>query len=42
MGRDENEVELLDARGAHALPRMHKLALARTLVAEIARRLPKR
>jgi phosphopantothenoylcysteine decarboxylase/phosphopantothenate--cysteine ligase len=42
MGGDHNEVTLLDAQGAHPLPRMPKLALARTLVAEIARRLPKR
>jgi phosphopantothenoylcysteine decarboxylase/phosphopantothenate--cysteine ligase len=42
FGRDENEVALLDARGAHPLPRMTKLALARRLVAEIAQRLPKR
>jgi phosphopantothenoylcysteine decarboxylase / phosphopantothenate---cysteine ligase len=39
LGRDENEVTLLDDRGAHRLPRMDKLALARTLVAEIACRL---
>ena len=42
FGRDENEVALFDARGAHPLPRMTKLALARRLVAEIAARLPKR
>jgi phosphopantothenoylcysteine decarboxylase/phosphopantothenate--cysteine ligase len=41
IGRDENEVTLLDDSGAHPLPRMEKLALARQLVAEIARRLPK-
>lgn len=40
LGSDENEVTLLDDSGAHRLPRMHKLALARRLVAEIARRLP--
>jgi phosphopantothenoylcysteine decarboxylase/phosphopantothenate--cysteine ligase len=40
LGSDENEVTLLDDQGAHALPRMEKLALARTLVGEIARRLP--
>ena len=40
LGSDENEVTLLDDAGAHRLPRMHKLALARRLVAEIARRLP--
>jgi len=42
LGQDENEVTLLDGRGAHPLPRMEKLALARRLVAEIAVRLPKR
>jgi phosphopantothenoylcysteine decarboxylase/phosphopantothenate--cysteine ligase len=41
LGRDHNEVTLLDERGAHPLPRMDKLALARRLVAEIASRLPK-
>ncbi len=40
LGRDDNEVTLLDDAGAHPLPRMDKLALARRLVAEIARRLP--
>jgi phosphopantothenoylcysteine decarboxylase/phosphopantothenate--cysteine ligase len=40
LGRDDNEVTLLDERGAHPLPRMDKLALARRLVAEIASRLP--
>jgi phosphopantothenoylcysteine decarboxylase/phosphopantothenate--cysteine ligase len=39
MGSDENEVTLLDDSGTHPLPRMGKLALARTLVAEIAARL---
>ncbi len=39
LGSDDNEVTLLDDRGAHPLPRMDKLALARRLVAEIARRL---
>jgi phosphopantothenoylcysteine decarboxylase/phosphopantothenate--cysteine ligase len=42
FGRDDNEVLLLDAAGTHSLPRMDKLALARRLVAEIARRLPVR
>jgi phosphopantothenoylcysteine decarboxylase/phosphopantothenate--cysteine ligase len=42
LGQDENEVTLLDRKGAHPLPRMEKLALARRLVAEIAVRLPKR
>ena len=41
LGQDENEVTLLDDAGAHPLPRMAKLALARRLVAEIAERLPK-
>jgi len=40
FGSDQNEVTLLDAKGAHALPKMDKLALARRLVAEIAGRLP--
>jgi phosphopantothenoylcysteine decarboxylase/phosphopantothenate--cysteine ligase len=40
FGSDQNEVTLLDAKGAHALPKMDKLALARRLVAEIAARLP--
>jgi phosphopantothenoylcysteine decarboxylase/phosphopantothenate--cysteine ligase len=39
LGQDENEVTLLDDAGAHPLPRMDKLALARRLVAEIAARL---
>jgi phosphopantothenoylcysteine decarboxylase / phosphopantothenate---cysteine ligase len=38
LGSDHNEVTLLDDAGAHPLPRMDKLALARRLVAEIARR----
>jgi phosphopantothenoylcysteine decarboxylase/phosphopantothenate--cysteine ligase len=42
FGQDENEVALIDEHGAHPLPRMPKLALARRLVAEIARRLPRR
>ena len=42
LGQEENEVTLLDDSGAHPLPRMAKLALARRLVAEIAARLPKR
>ena len=41
LGKDENEVTLLDDAGAHPLPRMGKLALARRLVAEIAQRLPR-
>jgi phosphopantothenoylcysteine decarboxylase/phosphopantothenate--cysteine ligase len=39
LGSDDNEVTLLDDAGAHPLPRMGKLALARRLVAEIAKRL---
>ena len=39
LGQDHNEVTLLDDSGAHPLPRMNKLALARRLVAEIAQRL---
>ena len=39
LGSDDNEVTLLDDAGAHALPRMDKLALGRRLVGEIARRL---
>jgi phosphopantothenoylcysteine decarboxylase/phosphopantothenate--cysteine ligase len=42
FGSDDNEVTLFDDAGAHPLPRMNKLALARRLVAEIARRLPRR
>jgi phosphopantothenoylcysteine decarboxylase / phosphopantothenate---cysteine ligase len=40
LGRDDNEVTLLDDAGAQRLPRMDKVALARRIVAEIARRLP--
>ena len=39
FGSDDNEVTLLDDAGAHPLPRMDKLALARRLVAEIGKRL---
>jgi phosphopantothenoylcysteine decarboxylase/phosphopantothenate--cysteine ligase len=39
VGSDDNEVALLDNQGAHPLPRMEKLALARRLVSEIAKRL---
>jgi phosphopantothenoylcysteine decarboxylase/phosphopantothenate--cysteine ligase len=42
LGQDENEVTLLDDSGAHPMPRMNKLALARRLVAEIAVRLKER
>jgi phosphopantothenoylcysteine decarboxylase/phosphopantothenate--cysteine ligase len=40
LGSDANEVTLLDDAGAHPLPRMDKLALARRLVGEIAKRVP--
>lgn len=40
FGSDQNEVTLFDDAGVQPLPRMDKLALARRLVAEIARRLP--
>jgi phosphopantothenoylcysteine decarboxylase/phosphopantothenate--cysteine ligase len=40
LGSSQNEVTLLDDAGAHSLPKMEKLALARKLVCEIARRLP--
>jgi phosphopantothenoylcysteine decarboxylase/phosphopantothenate--cysteine ligase len=39
IGQDDSEVTLLDDSGAHPLPRMNKLALARRLIAEIAQRL---
>ena len=42
LGSDLNEVILLDDAGAHPLPRMEKIALARRLVAEIARRSARR
>jgi len=42
LGADDNEVTLLDDAGAHPLPRMDKRQLARRLVAEIARRMPRR
>ena len=42
LGADDNEVTLFDDAGAHPLPRMDKRQLARRLVAEIARRLPRR
>jgi phosphopantothenoylcysteine decarboxylase/phosphopantothenate--cysteine ligase len=40
LGSDTNEVALLDDAGVHQLPRMNKLAVARTIVGEIAKRLP--
>jgi len=42
IGADESEVTLLDDAGTHSLAKMDKLTLARRLVAEIARRLPRR
>lgn len=39
FGRDDNDIVLFDAAGAHPLPAGDKLTLARQLVAEIARRL---
>ena len=42
FGSDDNEVTLFDDAGAHPLPKMDKLALARALVREIADRLAKR
>src|SRR5205823_14995398 len=39
LGSDDNEVTLRDDQGAHPLPRMDKLALARRLVREIALRI---
>ena len=42
FGSDDNQVTLFDDAGAHPLPRMDKLALARRLVSEIAKRLPAR
>ena len=41
LGSKTNEITLLDDNGAHILPKMDKLALARRLVAEIAKRLPR-
>ncbi len=40
FGRDENQLLLVDAQGTHELPAADKLSLARTLVGEVARRLP--
>jgi phosphopantothenoylcysteine decarboxylase/phosphopantothenate--cysteine ligase len=40
FGRDDNELLLIDAHGTTRLPRASKAELARTLVAELARRLP--
>jgi phosphopantothenoylcysteine decarboxylase/phosphopantothenate--cysteine ligase len=41
LGSDTNEVTLIDDAGRHALPRMDKADLARRLVEEIARRMPR-
>ena len=41
LASDANEATMLDAAGAHALPKMDKLALARRLVEEIAQRVKK-
>lgn len=41
LNSDSNEVTLLDDAGAHPLPKMDKVALARRLVVEIAQRLGK-
>jgi len=38
FGQDDNQLLLVDAQGVLELPRASKLALARQLVAEIARR----
>jgi phosphopantothenoylcysteine decarboxylase / phosphopantothenate---cysteine ligase len=40
LGSDENEITLLDDAGAHPIPKLEKLSLARKLIAEIVRRLP--
>ena len=40
FGKDDNEVVLFEASGATHLPRADKQSLARTLIAEIARRVP--
>ena len=39
FGRDDNALLLVDAQGAHEIPRAGKLVLARQLVIEVARRL---
>lgn len=39
FGKDDNQLLLVDAQGAQELPRASKLALARELVAQIARRM---
>ncbi len=40
FGQDDNEVVLFEASGRTPLPRAAKIALAQTLIAEIAKRLP--
>jgi phosphopantothenoylcysteine decarboxylase/phosphopantothenate--cysteine ligase len=42
FGRDDNALLLVDEAGSTELPRADKIALARQLVAELARRLPRR
>ncbi len=42
VGSSDNEVALLDDDGAHPLPRMEKLALARRLIGEIALRVSRK
>ncbi|MDB5912692.1 MAG: phosphopantothenoylcysteine decarboxylase/phosphopantothenate/cysteine ligase, partial [Ramlibacter sp.] len=41
FGQDDNQMLLVDAQGEQELPRAAKIVLARQLVAEIARRLPR-
>ncbi|WP_250450536.1 bifunctional phosphopantothenoylcysteine decarboxylase/phosphopantothenate--cysteine ligase CoaBC [Caballeronia sp. ATUFL_M2_KS44] len=41
FGRDDNEVVLFEASGTTPLPRADKQSLARTLIAEIAKRAPR-
>jgi phosphopantothenoylcysteine decarboxylase/phosphopantothenate--cysteine ligase len=41
LGSDANEVMLLDDAGEHPMPRLEKVALARRLVREIAKRMPR-
>lgn len=42
VGSSDNEVALLDDDGAHPLPRMEKLTLARRLIGEIAQRVSRK
>jgi len=42
FGRDDNALTLFDDKGEHALPRAPKIALARQLIAHIAKMLPAR